>query len=76
MTEIDSLRRALALMESLEASLAAVPWGEDERVSEEVRHAERRGGQPWHESLLEVMRDKVNARLRSVEKERSPRWPT
>ena len=76
MTEIDNLRRALSLMESLEAALGAVPWGDNERVSEEVRHAERRGGQPWHESLIEVMRDKVNAKLRIAEKEKSPRWPT
>jgi hypothetical protein len=76
MTEIDNLRRALALMESLEDALGVVAWGEDERVSEEVRHAERRGVQTWHDTLLEVMRDKVNARLRTAEKEKGPKWQT
>ena len=74
MTEIDTLRRALALMESLEAELGSVAWAEDERASADVRHAEREGLLPWHEAMLEVMQDKVNARLRSAERSRSPGW--
>ena len=75
MTEIDRLRRAAALLDSLEAMMGQVPWDEDDSAADDVRHAERQGMVLWHEAIAEVMRGRIERRLRFAEKERGRRCP-
>jgi hypothetical protein len=74
-TEIERLRRAVALLDRLESVLGEVPWDEDDSAADDVRHAERQGMVLWHEAITEVMRGRIERRLRFAEKEMGRRWP-
>jgi hypothetical protein len=75
MSEIDRLRRAIALLDCLEAALGQVAWDEDDSAADDVRHAERQGMVPWHEAIAEVLRGRIERRLRGAQKGKGRRWP-